>query len=421
MRLQTRLFLSFIVAVVCGMVAATAGVSLTLHEGADRPVHVVARAVGANLASRWLDAPAIDAYVREVKAASGLEVTVLRDVSSLPEEVRRAAKHNVLVVFRPEAAFIPVVSGSTLLGAAALKIDPPPARWLRPLASVVVSLAVFAFAARRVSRQIAAPLERVAAAADRLGGGDLSARAQVGDAGAEALSVGRAFDAMATRVERLVRDQRELLGAVSHELRSPLGRARVALEIAREHEDKAAALDKLETHLEGVDRILGDLLDVTRAGLSDLQKSPIELGAWLAIQLPPDEAAIAAPVPANVLADEALLRRVVHNLASNAHRHGHPDGEPFRVSVEVVGEVARVTFADRGPGFDAAVVARAFEPFVRGDVARSPRDGGGAGLGLAIVKRVVEAHGGSVGAGNAQTGGAAVWFELPLAPPPPTL
>jgi two-component system OmpR family sensor kinase len=237
---------------------------------------------------------------------------------------------------------------------------------------------------------------------------------------------------MADRVEAMVRGQRELLGAISHELRSPLGRARVALEIARDRlpippspeRTPGAALDDVEKQLIAVDGILGDLLDVTRTGLADVRKETRPFVEWLRARAaeeggtPP--VAIAAADDVRDLAvpfDDKLLRRVVHNVLVNARAHGHPDDRPLEVSVARDGAVLRVVVRDRGPGFPAGFVERAFEPFVRGDPARTrPTAGAGYGLGLAIVRRIVEAHGGRAFARNASDGGggAEVGFELPV-------
>ena len=104
----------------------------------------------------------------------------------------------------------------------------------------------------------------------------------------EVRDVAVSFNRMAERVEAMVRGQRELLGAISHELRSPLGRARVALEIARDRlppdtgeRSPRLALDDVETQLGAVDSVLGDLLDVTRAGLADLRKENRGIVEWI--------------------------------------------------------------------------------------------------------------------------------------------
>jgi signal transduction histidine kinase len=256
------------------------------------------------------------------------------------------------------------------------------------------------------------------------------------------------FNRMADRVEAMVLGQRELLGAISHELRSPLGRARVALEIARDRlppsaasapgdRSPAPALDDVEKQLGAVDTILGELLDVTRAGLADLRKETRPFVEWLSARVaeepaPPVVVVDAAPDVRGlaVAFDPALLGRAVHNLLVNARAHGHPDALPVEVSVVRVGrspqgaaayqaDLLRITVRDRGPGFPPGFAERAFEPFVRGDASRArPTSGAGYGLGLAIVKRVVEAHGGRVFASNAEAGGASIGFELPAAPAP---
>jgi len=294
--------------------------------------------------------------------------------------------------------------------------------------------------ASRVANMLARPLERLAQASDRFGGGDLTFRADVAGArrwvAAEVRDVGVSFNRMADRVEAMVRGQRELLGAISHELRSPLGRARVALEIARDRlppaegeRPVASALDDVETQLGAVDGILGDLLDVTRAGLADLHEETLPFLPWLRARLaeeptPPTTTLEAdASLEAVTLPfDGPLLARAVHNLIRNARAHGHPDDSPVEASVTREGGVLRVVVRDHGPGFTDGLEGRAFEPFVRGDAVRArpatPAKGAGSGLGLTIVRRVVEAHGGRVFARNARGGGAEVGFELPAEPPP---
>ncbi len=104
----------------------------------------------------------------------------------------------------------------------------------------------------------------------------------------------------------------------------------------------------------------------------------------------------------------------MQNLFVNARAHGHADGQPIEVRVSRSEAWARVVVRDHGQGFPEGVAARAFDPFVRGDSARSrPAEGAGYGLGLTLVRRIVEAHGGRVFARNAADGGAEVGFELP--------
>ncbi|MDB4996760.1 MAG: Sensor histidine kinase, partial [Myxococcaceae bacterium] len=257
------------------------------------------------------------------------------------------------------------------------------------------------------------------------GRGDLGARAKIDPArggSAEVQQVAHAFDTMANRVEVTVRDQRELLGAISHEIRSPLGRARVALEIARERAAAdarvGAPLDDLERQLADVDAILEDLLAVARAGLTDLHRAPTPLLPWLRRRLAAEGGevelvATAEDAAISVAIDGALLGRALHNLLGNARAHGHPEAVPLAVHVIHRGALVRVEVRDEGPGFAEELLPRVFEPFVRGDASRA--HGAGTGLGLALVRRIVDAHGGSSFALNREDQrGAVTGFELPV-------
>jgi two-component system, OmpR family, sensor kinase len=352
----------------------------------------------------------------------------------------------------PEHIFVPVVRSGQLEGALEMeKFGPRPVAWgwWRFALAFFLVVAALATMAGGVANQLARPLEHLAHAADRIGGGDLGFRTDLAGgrgpaarAGVttwvaqEVRDVAVSFNRMADRIEAMVRGQRELLGAISHELRSPLGRARVALEIARDRlpppsgdavaRSPLAALDDVEKQLGGVDAILGDLLDVARTGLADLRTETRGLVEWLEARVadepsPPAIALLAGPEErAIVLAfDAALLARAVQNLLVNARAHGHPADRPIEVRVSLERDAARVVVRDRGPGFSAGFAERAFEPFVRGDPARArPTAGPGYGLGLTLVRRIVEAHGGRVFARNASDGdGAEVGFELPVAPP----
>jgi signal transduction histidine kinase len=280
-----------------------------------------------------------------------------------------------------------------------------------------VTLIVLAIAARSVSLVVVRPLERVAAAAHRFGEGELSTRAgEDPRASPEVREVAKAFDTMATRVERMVRDQRDLLAAVSHELRSPLGRARVALELARDQGADQPAIERVDKSLVELDSILGDLLSITRAGLSDLHKQPTPLVDFLRQRFTDTEVVVSGDEKVVAQVDPALFGRAVANVIENARHHAGP-GE-IRVTVEPRGDRALVSVRDQGTGLSTEMLAKAFEPFVRGDAARSPKNGHqSTGLGLAIVRRVVEAHGGSASIRNVETAGKIVGAEVSIEVP----
>jgi len=410
--------------------ATSVGTILLMRSDWFMPGPSAAKVMGPHLAEIWSDEKACELYVAEMSASTGIEYHLRRDPRKLPKFVHATT---VVADDMHGRFFITVEKDDVLLGAVEFHLEPR-GRWWRLTISLLAATVVLAFAAVRVAGDLARPLERVASAAEKLGSGDLHAR--VRKAGEKAPStyeiaeVGQAFDTMAERVEQMVQGQRELLGAISHELRSPLGRARIALEIARERVDsdpRAAtrSLAEIDGQLSEVDSILGDLLAVTRAGLTDLQSDVVTLVPWLRgrvaaeakggdVELDIDQASSGRTAKV----DSPLLGRALHNLIANARAHGHPPEAPLEVEISCADDKATIVVRDRGPGFTDEILPHAFEPFVRADVARSPREsfqGASTGLGLALVKRIVEAHGGAVFARNREGGGAEVGFDLPLA------
>jgi two-component system OmpR family sensor kinase len=448
--LRSRLFSWFVGAILLAITTSALVASRTRPESV-LGLEAVARHIADRLGRDWDDAGATRDYASEVRDVTGFEVRLVRDPQRLGGRVRRVVDEGgVWVAQGPQRVVIPVVHDGALRGA--LEIDGLGSRagswgWWRLALALLSVVAVLSAMASGVANQLARPLERLARAADRVGAGDLAFRTELGGGGGqrwaarEVRDVAVSFNRMADRVEAMVRSQRELLGAISHELRSPLGRARVALEMARDRlvatepgRSPESAIDEVETQLGAVDTILGDLLDMTRAGLADVHKERRPIVEWLLARIaeestPPAIELVATPeARETVLAfDGALLGRVVHNLLVNARAHGHEPGEPLHVGVSRQGLGVVVTVSDRGNGFAPGFVERAFEPFVRGDASRArPSTGPGYGLGLAIVRRIVEAHGGRVFARNAPAQaadasggartGAEVGFELPLSP-----
>jgi two-component system OmpR family sensor kinase len=419
-KLQTRLFLWLLLAIVLAVLSSAATVMLTASEPSTRPAQVMAKTIAAHLDATWGDPSACDAYVTHMREVTGFQLRLRRDPDRLPAAVQRAVRRGGSLAFEPgEGAFIPIVHGGAVVGAVEFESTGNHAPWWRLVVALAAALVVLGVVARHVSQRLAQPLERVAAAAERFGAGDLTVRTAIEGAlerwvPEEVRNVAVAFDTMAEHIALIVRDQRELLAAISHELRSPLGRARIALEIARERmtDDPTlplAQLDRIERELGTVDVILGDLLAVTRAGLSDLHKQRVTLGPWLRARLE------AEPLPSKLeiqpeavdtaaAVDAALLGRALHNVLENARAHGHAAEQPLQVRLERDGGFARIVVRDRGPGFAPDLLERAFEPFVRGDPARSPASGG-SGLGLALVRRIAEAHGGRAFARNVAAAG----------------
>ena len=209
----------------------------------------MARNVGSRLASSWDDPEATRAFVGEVRDVTGFDVQLVREPGGFPRACTppRATASPSCPTTRSTSS-CPWCAATSCSGRSRCRSSgraPPRGRCSRFVLALALAGLLLSVMAGSVANRLARPLERLAQAADRFGGGDLDLpRRRRGARGAgwrvEVRDVGVAFNRMADRVEAMVRGQRELLGAISHELRSPLGRARVALEIARDRTARLA-------------------------------------------------------------------------------------------------------------------------------------------------------------------------------------
>jgi signal transduction histidine kinase len=265
--------------------------------------------------------------------------------------------------------------------------------------------------ARRLTRRLAV-LEQGFA---DLGSGRLSTRVDV-QGRDEIAQLAARFNASAERIERLVEAQRTTLRGASHELRSPLARIRMALELMRDSggpEIERRAAGVIEDIAE-LDALVEDLLLASRIEADqDLAAfEAVDLGA-LATEEAQRAKAHLEITPTRVEGDPRLLRRLVRNLVDNAVRHG--GGAEITVGVAPLAGApggARLWVADRGPGVPTEDRERIFAPFYRG--ARAPADASGVGLGLALVRQIAERHGGTATCRQREGGGAC--FEVILPP-----
>jgi len=265
------------------------------------------------------------------------------------------------------------------------------------------------------------PVRRLQRAVERFGHGDLSARS--GSVRQDELGeLARTFDRMADRLETLLSAERRLLLDISHELRSPLARLGVAIELARSGDNLEPALNRIQKEADRLNALVGQLLQVTRAegDPGSLRRDPVRLDE-LVEQLVDDSAIEAAShgcavkyeehVPVTVAGDAELLRRAVENVIRNAIRHA-PRDTTVEVKLAHSNGHAVVDVRDRGPGVPEEALARLFDPFYRVETDRN-RISGGIGLGLSIARRAVELHRGHIRARNAQPG-LEVELELPV-------
>ncbi len=283
-----------------------------------------------------------------------------------------------------------------------------------------------------LARTLTAPVTALRVAVGRLAAGDLSARAgpRLSRRRDEIGELARDFDAMAARVEALVGARERLVRDVSHELRSPLARLQVALELARGEEGAAARphLDRIAIEATRLESLVEQLLTLSRLEsgeakgpleLVDLVELVEEVAADAAFEASQRNVAVAVAVgsrPLYVVGDPPALASAIENVLRNAV-HFAPPNSAVEVAVARIGGQVEVAVRDRGPGVPDAFLERLFEPFFRVEEARE-REHGGAGLGLAIAARTVAAHKGSIRAVNRQGGGLEVLLRLPLATPP---
>jgi two-component system, OmpR family, sensor kinase len=300
--------------------------------------------------------------------------------------------------------------------------------WVRFAVLVAVVLLALAVGSIPLARGIAAPLERLTAAARALGSGNLSSRAGLARRDDEVGVLAVAFDEMADRLERLVRSERELLANLSHELRTPLARMRVALDLAAEGDLARAQrfLAEIGTDLAELERLVGDVLTASRLDLGadrigelPLRREPVdacgllrEVAARFGTASPGRalELELAEPLP-EIEADPALLRRALENLLDNARKYSDP-GEPVVLSARSREGALVIEVRDRGIGIDPGDLPRLFTPFFRTDRSRA-RGTGGIGLGLALARRIVEAHGGTISVQSAPGEGTVLRLSLP--------
>lgn len=282
-----------------------------------------------------------------------------------------------------------------------------------------------------LARYIASPVVKLRAVTKQVAGGDLSARVGplLGTRRDELAEMGRDFDQMAAKIETLMTSQQRLLRDISHELRSPLARLNVALDLARRRAgDKATgALDRIERESRRINEMIGQLLALIR-GESDadgLQQEMVDLSRLVTeVSEDADFEARGKNRTVRVLASDdcrtrgayLLLRSAIENIVRNAV-HYTDEGTAVEVSLQcqsVDGDGHSViTVRDHGPGVPEETLADIFRPFYRVEEARDP-DSGGTGLGLAITARSVSLHHGTVRAFNAPDRGLIVEMRLPV-------
>ena len=314
---------------------------------------------------------------------------------------------------------------------------PPPTPWGRPpfdfgWTLIVVGLAV-ALGAYPVMRRLTLRLEALQRGVERWGEGDLSARVAMTGSDEVAFLASR-FNHAAERIETLMNSHKSLLANASHELRSPLARIRMGLELMGVN---AASPQRLEIarSITELDQLIDEILLASRLDARQADAEPFERldltglaaeecarvnvnlnaapGTGAAARLDADLGIATTARSLSVKGSPRLLRRLLRNLLENARRYSTGD---ISLELEQIGfgdrQRAVVKVHDRGPGVPAGQRERIFEPFYRLPGA-SEREGG-VGLGLALVKSIALRHGGTVRCEARPGGGASFIVELPV-------
>lgn len=278
-----------------------------------------------------------------------------------------------------------------------------------------------------LARYLTAPVGKLRDATRRLAAGDLSARVHAKDEKRrdELIELGQDFDAMAERMEGLLNAQKRLLSDISHELRSPLTRLSVALELARTqaNADVLPMLNRIGRESERLNELIGQLLTLSKlesqpntgsnapVNLTQLVRD-IVADADFEAQSKQRRVLLHQAAEARLAGSGELLRRAIENVVRNAIRYT-PEGASVDVELRTQPREAVIIVRDHGVGVPEAALSDLFRPFYRVADARD-RQTGGIGLGLAITERAIKLHNGSIKAANAAGGGLVIEMRLPL-------
>jgi two-component system sensor histidine kinase CpxA len=297
---------------------------------------------------------------------------------------------------------------------------------------VAVAALVSALICLLLSRYLTFPLERLRRATQHIAAGDLTQRVapSMGTRRDEIADLAGAFDKMAERLEKVFGAQRQLLSDASHELRSPLARLQVALGLARQRSNGQAEkeLDRIETEIERLNELIGQLLELSRLEAGEdaaayIEKVDVcELLEGLADDAQFEAESRACQVklknafPASVKANTRLLHSAIENVVRNAIKYTKPD---TAVEISMLADAGNpdsiiIQVRDHGPGVPEKMLPHLFEPFVRVEEARDSLSGG-HGLGLAIADRAIRSCGGEIVAKNEPDGGLSILIRLQLA------
>lgn len=284
--------------------------------------------------------------------------------------------------------------------------------------TLVLAIAAGAFLTWLVAilevRRVRSPLQRLSAAASQVGRGQVPPRLPE-DGPIEIASLARAFNKMAADLQALAENRTVIVAGISHDLRTPLTRLGIAIEMLQA-DAKPALVAGIRRDLEIMNALISQFLDFSK-GLEDTHPAEIDLRGLIDIKASElrrnaaDVRVTGCTSPCRVFADAFALDRLVSNLLENASRHG--GGNPIDIDLQCDEHAVSVSICDRGPGIPPDKIESVFQPFFRLEPARSAA-AGGSGLGLAIARQLAIRHGWTVELLPRQGGGTIARIGLPL-------
>ena len=408
-RLFLKIYLTLLASLAAVAVASAAFVWLGQGEEDQGWQSQRARFVAA-LIPPDMDRPAVEATLKRLSRAFEADIAVYdphgRLVASagrpLPRNVQEGRWHHGRDNFHTMVTTLP--DGRSVTARMTRPFRPV---GRNPLAYLALIAAVIGLAAYPVVRHLTRRLEHLRAGVDAWGRGDFVARVPAAGSD-EVAAVAKSFNKAADHVERLIRSHRALLANASHELRSPLARLRVAIDLYEQAPDESRK-EEIVRNLAELDALVEEILLASR--LDHVEKldapEPIDLLALVSEEGARNGVEVSG-TPATVTGDARLIGRLVRNLMQNALRHGRP---PVTATVAPADGSVELRVSDHGPGIPEGESDRVFEPFYRpsgrGEAA------GGWGLGLALVRQIAERHGGKVRYESSSGGGACFVVTLP--------
>lgn len=425
-------------------IALVAGLSILLGHMLNQDAWILSRHPVLNeLPKKWVQiyeeqgAATAQDYLQNVKRRNRIDVQVLNDngepvvLGTFPPraaafEARQQDDSRQLPWRRLTTEYTSDNTGITYL--LIFRIPHPEIEdWHRqslmwPLSALGIALVVLTLFSLLVTLSITRPLSRLRGAVHDLGQTSYQQHslAQLANRRDEFGVLATDFNRMGARLQSLIGSQRQLLRDVSHELRSPLARLRIALALAERAEpaEREKLWPRLGRECDRLEALISEILALARLDADFGGPEPVDLGSMLQrlkndTQLEDEPQNIRIQVPDNLQLQgwPDMLERAVDNLLRNALRFNPPE-QPLDVQAMRVDNHVRLSVRDRGPGVAQEHLSQLGEPFYRAPGQTAP----GHGLGLAIAKRAAERHGGSLTLGNHPEGGFLATLEIPLEP-----